>query len=384
MKIKKILTSAAIALTFGASTGQVSAATLTQDYLNPMTSYTSVNGAWNGWGDVSRMRIDGKLGWCIEPQTPAHAGGGYNSTPSYSEKMNLITAMASDLGAETNNEVYTAALKMLHGEVGWTWTSLSGMPMSNVDSQINAINNKINQWNTKPSFNGQTVTVKYGQSVTLTDTNNVLAGYSSLQINSGNVTYSINGNKMTITPKDPSKASGNLIFERPDKYGTPLVWDKPNSQTIITQGDPLSTPFSVKLVIELAGNVRIQKLDKTIGKPIPNTKFHLKYTENGTVKEYDLTTGANGLTPNSVDILPDTTVEVWETSVPEPYKLDSTHFTGKIKAGDTITLTQKNVLMLKFPRTGSVHTLILKVISTLMTACIGLVLYRKLKIKKRV
>jgi hypothetical protein len=208
-RLKYYFTSFLILISF--TTGQkVHAENLTTNYLNPNVSYTSVNGAWSAFGDISRTNIDGKLGWCIDPKTPAYAGGGYTSTPSYNARMNLITAMASDLGAETNDSVYVAALKMLHGELGWTWTSLSGMAMSSADAQINAINDRINQWNAKPSFNGQTVKVKYGQSVTLTDTNDVLSGYSNLGANTGSVNYSISGNKLTITPKDTTKASGVL------------------------------------------------------------------------------------------------------------------------------------------------------------------------------
>lgn len=357
MKFKKLITAVLLLVTSVSTAQVVSAASLDLQYLNPIVSYEAVNGAWVGWGDVARMRIDGKLGWCIEPQTAAHSGEGYNSSPSYSERMNLITAMASDLNAAGDDMYYTAALQMLHGEISWGWTYLS-LGLGTTAPYIAAINQKINQWNTKPSFNGQTFTVKLGQSITLTDINNVLSGYSDLGVNNANVDFSINGNKLTITPKDTTKASGVLQFKRPTKYGTPLVWDKPDSQTIITLGDPDRPQFSVNLDIELTGKVRIQKLDKTTGKPVPNTTFHLKYTEGGVVKEYDLTTGADGYTPASVDIPNDTTVEVWETSVPEPYKLNSTHFTGKIKASETITLTQKNVLMPKFPRTGSHRVLL--------------------------
>ncbi|WP_159443238.1 hypothetical protein [Pilibacter termitis] len=49
--------------------------------------------------------------------------------------------MASDLGAETNNEIFVGALKMLHGEINWTWDKLTGMTMATAGVQYSRSNN---------------------------------------------------------------------------------------------------------------------------------------------------------------------------------------------------------------------------------------------------
>ncbi|SJZ75491.1 hypothetical protein SAMN02745116_01344 [Pilibacter termitis] len=278
-KVKKATVLSALLLAGFAQARNVSSETLDIQYLSPTVHYESHTQGYTGFADISRMYIDGKLGWCIEPETPAHAGAGYSSTPSYNHKMNLITAMASDLGAETNNEIFVGALKMLHGEINWTWDKLTGMTMATADSAIGRINTKITEWNTKPSFDGQTITVKYGDSITLTDTNNVLSEYSNMKVNSANVIYSISGNKITITPKDATKASGILGFQRPKRYGSPLVWDKPSSQKIITQGDPFSLPFNINIKVTLQGDAEILKLDKVTRKPVAGVSYKVDFSD---------------------------------------------------------------------------------------------------------
>jgi hypothetical protein len=346
--------------------------------LTTFDAYLTSNSAYSVFNyELRRQYVNGKLAWCIELPTLTIPGSGYSSTPSYSVRMNLITAMASDLGAATNDVVYSAAQKMLHGEVGWTYSSAAPITLIQMDAQINTINDRINQWHTKPSFDGQTVKVKYGESVTLTDTNNVLSGYSTLGANTGSVNYSISGNKLTITPKDTTKANGTLGLTRPRIYGTPLIWDKPDSQTLITQGDPTNAVFAVNLDIELMGNVTIQKLDKTFNTAVAGTKYHVTFSDGRTAQ--DVTTGTDGKVTIK-DITSGVEVTAVETSVPKPYTLNVTPFKGTIKAGETITITQKNVLQPKMPRTGSNRTLTIyltMLLISFLTAICGFIYYVK-------
>lgn len=56
--------------------------------------------------------------------------------------------------------------------------------------------NLVNSHYVKPSFNGQTITMKVGDKITLTDTNNVLSNYDVIMSN--NAEYQVNGNTITI------------------------------------------------------------------------------------------------------------------------------------------------------------------------------------------
>lgn len=319
---------------------KVSAGTLTEG--NVITNYDAyrisnpLHTTFNM--EARRLYIDGKLAYCIEPEVLALAGDGYESSESMTPKMNLITAIAADLGAETNDLSWVAAQRMLHNEVGGEWSSSTAIPLSSISAQMNAINNKIKEWETKPSFDGQTVIVKYGESVTLTDTNNVLSGYSSVKVNTGNVKYLITGNQLKITPSDNGKDNGVIGIERPSKYGTPLIWKKANSQTILTQGDPTRARFSINLKIILMGKSQIKKVDAETGKPMPGVKF--KMTVDG--KDYDVTTNDKGIGFIDKEFLQDTEVTYREVKTLDGYVLNDTPIKGKIKAGETITLSMNN------------------------------------------
>jgi LPXTG-motif cell wall-anchored protein len=132
------------------------------------------------------------------------------------------------------------------------------------------------------------------------------------------------------------------------------------------------------LDIELQGNAKIKKVDKTFGTPVSGTKYRVAFSDSTPAKE--VTTGADG-TAIIEGITSGTVVTVTEISVPEPYVLDSKSFSGTIKAGETITLEQKNYVQPKLPRTGSNHVIFITGAGVLLGFVgIGLMVLRRREI----
>lgn len=102
--------------------------------------------------------------------------------------------------------------------------------------------------------------------------------------------------------------------------------------------DPVDT---MRLTVDFrarTGEMKILKLDKTIGKPVPNTEFKVDYDgKSQTVK-----TNAQG-EATLKDILHDTKVKITEIAVPSPYVLDKNNTKEVIiQAGKTASVTFKN------------------------------------------
>lgn len=140
----------------------------------------------------------------------------------------------------------------------------------------NDINNKINNMQRKPSFSDSTLTIDVGQTITLTDSNGVLADYSSIDKTINGIRFSHNHgeNTMTITVNndctiedyrisDAMMKEWGLIKEQTRDYGTTLYVELPgNTQNQIYSlhyNDPVAMALHLK--INLWGNLELSKLD---------------------------------------------------------------------------------------------------------------------------
>ena len=82
-------------------------------------------------------------------------------------------------------------------------------------------------------------------------------------------------------------------------------------------------------------SLTVSKVDSTSGKPVPNTQFAVKYASGESVGTY--TTGKDGTVTVS-GLLPNSTVIVTETKVPDTHVLDTTPHVVTLKTGkNTIT-----------------------------------------------
>lgn len=207
----------------------------------------------------------------------------------------------------------------------------------NYDQRKTEIMALVNRHDTLPSWNGQTVTVKVGDSVTLTDSNNVLADMS-LESNNTNATLKQNANSLVITPSKDSN-NGSITYRKvpQNKIGTSIVYRKPNEQSMVAFHLDSAKQASVKVNVIKLGTLQATKIDEETGNPLANAK--LKFEYNDTSKE--VVTDSNGVATVK-DIPEGTTVTVSEVTAPNGYVNKGEIKKATIKPNETITVTLGN------------------------------------------
>ena len=348
-------------------------------YLMNIGYTTNIEGTTNGWGG---KRINGKVAYCVEHGIALGLGdnGGYTSRELTQEQLNKLTLIdywgryknianikgcsavnynwdTIEVSAEYLTEFYCQLLiwetiNSFGGDfVGASSVSIQSSigGMANIASQSTyngfkkAVLAKVDQFYTKPSISGQTVTLKVGESETLTDTTGALANYKDAPIlNTTGISVTKTGNKVTLTAKGTPNASGVVRFgynidRAYDDQGPGYYYQHPVSQDVTTcgfnGGDPAIMTLNVK--VELDGSMKIVKTSED-GK-VSGVRFRV--TGNGV--DTTVQTGTDGtiIVPN----LKAGSYTVTELDVPDQYVQPKSQ-TVTVKANETATVSFTNVL----------------------------------------
>ena len=348
-------------------------------YLMNIGYTTNIEGTTNGWGG---KRINGKVAYCVEHGIALGLGdnGGYTSRELTQEQLNKLTLIdywgryknianikgcsavnynwdTIEVSAEYLTEFYCQLLiwetiNSFGGDfVGASSVSIQSSigGMENIASQSTynafkkAVLAKVDQFYTKPSISGQTVTLKVGESKTLTDTTGALANYKDAPIlNTTGISVTKTGNKVTLTAKGAPNASGVVRFgynidRAYDDQGPGYYYQHPVSQDVTTcgfnGGDPAIMTLNVK--VELDGSMKIVKTSED-GK-VSGVRFRV--TGNGV--DTTVQTGTDGtiIVPN----LKAGSYTVTELDVPDQYVQPKSQ-TVTVKANETATVSFSNVL----------------------------------------
>ncbi len=348
-------------------------------YLMNIGYTTNIEGTTNGWGG---KRINGKVAYCVEHGIALGLGdnGGYTSRELTQEQLNKLTLIdywgryknianikgcsavnynwdTIEVSAEYLTEFYCQLLiwetiNSFGGDfVGASSVSIQSSigGMANIASQSTyngfkkAVLAKVDQFYTKPSISGQTVTLKVGESKTLTDTTGALASYRDTPlVNTTGISVTKQGNKVILTATGNPNPTGIVSFD----YNVDLNYykDEPGyyyehavSQDVATCGfagrDPTSVTFNVK--VELDGSMKIVKTSED-GK-VSGVRFRV--TGNGV--DTTVQTGTDGtiIVPN----LKAGSYTVTELDVPDQYVQPKSQ-TVTVKANETATVSFTNVL----------------------------------------
>ena len=348
-------------------------------YLMNIGYTTNIEGTTNGWGG---KRINGKVAYCVEHGIALGLGdnGGYTSRELTQEQLNKLTLIdywgryknianikgcsavnynwdTIEVSAEYLTEFYCQLLiwetiNSFGGDfVGASSVSIQSSigGMANIASQSTyngfkkAVLAKVDQFYTKPSISGQTVTLKVGESKTLTDTTGALASYRDTPlVNTTGISVTKQGNKVILTATGNPNPTGIVSFA----YNVDLNYykDEPGyyyehavSQDVATCGfagrDPTSVTFNVK--VELDGSMKIVKTSED-GK-VSAVRFRV--TGNGV--DTTVQTGTDGtiIVPN----LKAGSYTVTELDVPDQYVQPKSQ-TVTVKANETATVSFSNVL----------------------------------------
>ena len=348
-------------------------------YLINIGYTTDVEGTTNGWGG---KRINGKVANCVEHGIAIGLGDndGYTSLNLTREQMNRLTLIdywgryknianikgcsavnynwdTIEVSAEYLAEFYCQLLiwetiNSFGGDfVGASSVSFQSTigGMENIASQSTynafkkAVLAKVDQFYTTPSISGQTVTLKVGESKTLTDTTGALANYKDAPIlNTTGISVTKTGNKVTLTAKGTPNASGVVRFgynidRAYDDQGPGYYYQHPVSQDVTTcgfnGGDPAIMTLNVK--VELDGSMKIVKTSED-GK-VSGVRFRV----SGNGVDTTVQTGTDGtiIVPN----LKAGSYTVTELDVPDQYVQPKSQ-TVTVKANETATVSFSNVL----------------------------------------
>ena len=348
-------------------------------YLINIGYTTDVEGTTNGWGG---KRINGKVAYCVEHGIAIGLGDndGYTSLNLTREQMNRLTLIdywgryknianikgcsavnynwdTIEVSAEYLAEFYCQLLiwetiNSFGGDfVGASSVSFQSTigGMENIASQSTynafkkAVLAKVDQFYTTPSISGQTVTLKVGESKTLTDTTGALANYKDAPIlNTTGISVTKTGNKVTLTAKGTPNASGVVRFgynidRAYDDQGPGYYYQHPVSQDVTTCGFNGGAPaiMTLNVKVELDGSMKIVKTSED-GK-VSGVRFRV--TGNGVDTTVQTGTAGTIIVPN----LKAGSYTVTELDVPDQYVQPKSQ-TVTVKANETATVSFTNVL----------------------------------------
>ena len=299
-------------------------------------------GATSSFNRIGRQYIDGKPAFCIDPQADFLDNRNYTQfvADNNSDWWNINAYMI--FGDDSSDKNHGYLQLMIWEQLGWTVTGV-GAPGSLAGFQAYkaSVNEKINNFYKKASFNGQTVTVKLGERVTLTDTNNAIQDMS-IYANTANVGVDWSGNSIIVYPKEQSNETGYVGFLKlPPIKGAALIWgDGSQRQKVATAGemDPSPTSSFINVVVLKNGEGKLGKVDEN-GNPVPNAEFEVKNVTTG--EKRTLTTNQNG--EFNVEYPDGTVLEMRETRAPHGFYRDQQVKRVTIKANQTVNLSFTNI-----------------------------------------
>lgn len=342
--------------------------------------YTSNNGRQLGWG---QKRVNGKVAYCVEDGVAIGLGDntGYSEKELTKEQQARLTLI--DYWGRYKNiaNIQGSSSAVNHD---WQTTTVSGQYIAEFYTQLliwetiadfggdfigatsisipsdvgglgciasqseyerfkKAVLEKVNQFYTTPSISGQTVTLKMGETVTLTDTTGALANYKDTPIlNTSGVTVSKSGNRVTLTANGAPNETGVVRFGYDIELNylnqdAGYYYEHPVSQDVVSCGfggrDPRTITLNVN--VEMNGSLKIVKTSED--GVVSGVRFRV--TGNGV--DTTVQTGSDGTItiPNLQDGAKLTITELTSTAYVQPQSQTVT-----IRANQTATVEFANVL----------------------------------------
>ena len=240
----------------------------------------------------------------------------------------------------------------------YIWETLGQSNATFIDSNIqskyvnfkNNINNQINNMQTRPSFDGTTVTIDAGDSTTLTDSNGVLADYCSIDNTKDNVRFQHTKGENTLTITVPDNCNverinisdntfkeWGMVKEESREQDTTVYFSftsgVQNQLMALHYNDPV--PMAMSVQINLTGKLELTKLDEN-DNLIDGAVFNIT-GPNGYNQDVTVTNGRI-----LVENLKKGIYTIKEKSAPTGYLLNTQSYNVEIKTNETSTQTIKN------------------------------------------
>lgn len=261
MKPKTLFSGLSVAGAIGlfaiANGSQVSADTITWQQSTDAWSEGMMHFERDGRESRSKyvvLRLNDRVVFCLDPWTPVVEGADYDYNESKYTKnvtnlgeanvpideatfrrLELIAYYGYYGSADKRDWRAVMTQALIWNEMGYTPKQFTGdLTMTDFENFKSEVMEKVNNHQAFTSWNGSTKQIQKGQTIELTDENNVIQKLSIPSTQDG-YTFSLNGNVLSITAtEDAPKESKTFTFTSADTSyeGASLVWFKSGSQTV--------------------------------------------------------------------------------------------------------------------------------------------------------
>ncbi|MGM9875727.1 MAG: SpaA isopeptide-forming pilin-related protein [Bacilli bacterium] len=274
MKINLKKCALVLALTIGAFIGvqNVHAATLTMEDSGYFYDRNNASGNDRHSWYWRLYTVDGQVAYCIEPGTPEGTSmieGNWSNTglsDSIKERITLIGYYGYTYPGHQTLKYRAATQGMIwqtiigSGYVNFSTERWGAGTQLDISAETAEIERLIATHYTRPSFNGGTYSLQVGETITLTDTNNVLGNYDIL-VNGAD--YSVNGNNLIIKPTTSGTITVNLKKKMPYSSNYKIFYgDGVQNMFVAGSTDPVVSQFKIN---SYYGQVEMNKKDVETG-----------------------------------------------------------------------------------------------------------------------
>lgn len=206
------------------------------------------NGGENYSGTLKNYSLNGEVSYCIEPTVSDNGSVSLSdwSHTGLSDKIKERVLLIGYYGYTYpghKTKKYRAATQCMiweaiMGEGSWCrintkhWSAGTNIDLSAERKEINRL---VSEHSKTVSFNGEVYKVQVGDTLNLTDTNNVLSNFT---VSAENVDYNINGNNLSLKPKTDK---ANISFTKNQAYSSDykiFVGNKVQNQLVPGNVDP--------------------------------------------------------------------------------------------------------------------------------------------------
>lgn len=331
------------------------------------------DGGENYSGTLQNYSLNGEVAYCIEPTVSDNGSVSLSdwSHTGLSDKIKERVLLIGYYGYTYpghKTKKYRAATQCMiweaiMGEGSWCkintkhWSAGTNIDLSSERKEINRL---ISEHSKTVSFNGEVYKVQVGDTLNLTDTNNVLPNFS---VSADNVEYNVNGNNLSLKPKTDKV---NVSFTKNQVYSSNykiFVGNKIQNQLVPGNVDPTIAKIRLNTYY---GGVELTKEDSET--KTPQGDATLKGAEYGIYNSNDelvstFTTDENGIA-NSEQVLEYGDYYIKEITPSQGYLLDNNKYEFESKGIETYKINVKenvikaNVVITKYyipAKTGEKH-----------------------------
>lgn len=225
------------------------------------------------WKDGQNYKVTGRPSWISEDEVTKMTLWDYYATQVFDGSKEYLMAVQSLVWGlfENYNDlaIFNQQEYLLSHPSQWTFSNGG----NGVAQKMETLKYWANKHGTLPNLTGSgvmgyTLTLKPGQSVTLTDTHGVLEVFKKVSKTDDGIQVSMNGNKVTITASDNAKSTSSVTFSQPSAKPGPTTFYRQSrernqdywyQQTMYTGGNPVYQ-HTLNIQVDIDGVLDVLKV----------------------------------------------------------------------------------------------------------------------------